>query len=140
MCYRKSVNRFILEAARRIRRAMILRAGGRLPRTLNGWKALCDSFGLPAGALWDCPSRFTAKLERDERIWDGWLIVYNPYAAAKKIIRFLCHELAEWIAIGDYPSLFDGLPGQVFAYTGGSDPTDARHRIARQVEYLSFRT
>ncbi len=31
------------------------------------------------------------------------------------------------------------LPNRVYAYTGGTDPDDARHRIARRVEELCFR-
>lgn len=69
----------------------------------------------------------------------GWTITFNLHTSPRQVCRYLCHELAEYLAILDAPSLFDGLPGTVYAYTGGSDPTDARHRIARAVERLCFR-
>lgn len=132
-------NRHICEAARRIRTALIVASGGRLPRSIKRWRDLCEKLGVPVTALVACPKEFTAGLFYDERLSDGWLISYNPRYPKRQIFRFLCHELSEWLAICDYPSLFDGLPGRVYSYTGGTDPDDARHRIARRVEELCFR-
>lgn len=136
---RSSPNRHIREAARRIRTVLLVASGGRLPRSIKRWLQLCDTLGIPVTALVACPEEFTARLFYDDRLDDGWLISYNPRFSVRQTCRFLCHELSEWLAICDYPSLFDGLPGRVYAYTGGSDPDDARHRIARRVEEICFR-
>jgi len=126
-------------AAKRIKSLLLAANGGRLPRTLSCWAKLCARLGVPASALAACPPAFTARLFRDERLRDGWLIAYNPRHSARQVCRFLCHEIAEWLAVINYPSLFDGLPNRVYAYTGGTDPDDARHRTARRVEELCFR-
>jgi len=131
--------RYISEAAKRIRRLLIAASGGRMPRSVQQWEMLCVRLGVPVGALRACPRGFTARLSREDRLREGWVIAYNPCHSARQVCRFLCHEIAEWLAVINYPSLFDGLPDRVYAYTGGSDPDDARHRIARRVEELCFR-
>ena len=118
---------------------LLIASGGRLPRTVRGWTRLCLLLGIPVGPTLDCDVDYSARLTTDERLPGRWLIYYNPRRSERQICRYICHELAEWLAIQDYPSLFDGLPGQVFAYTGGSDPEDARHLIALQVERTCFR-
>lgn len=130
----------VLEAARRIRARLIMEAGGRLPRSRRGWVHLCARLGVPVVIFMGCAWNFTARLVYDERLPEGWLISYNGRVPARRACRWLAHELAEFLAIRDFPSLFDDLPQQVYHYTGGSDPTDARHRIARRVEELCFRS
>ncbi len=134
-----SPSRHIREAARRIKIMLLLASGGRLPRSIKRWHQLCESLGIPVTALGACPDAFTAGLFYDERLRDGWMISYNPQFSARQVCRFICHELSEWLAICDYPSLFDGMPDRVYFYAGGNDPDDARHRIARRVEKLCFR-
>ena len=131
-------NPYLSLAAQRIRRLLIAANGGRLPRTAPEWLRLCLRLGLAVSPLPTCPPAFTARLFRDERLHGGWLIAYNPRWPDYRVCRFLCHELAEWLAVINYPRLFDGLPSRVYAYTGGTDPADARHRIARRVEELCF--
>lgn len=136
---RRKVSPCIREAAQRIRRLLVVAAGGRLPRTVQGWEEICARMGVPVGALWTCPPAFTARVAREDRLRQGWVIAYNPRYSARQVCRFICHEISEWLAVTNYPSLFDGMPNQVYAYTGGNDPDDARHRIARRVEELCFR-
>ncbi len=67
--------------------------------------------------------------------------------------HYLAHELAEWMAVNDFPKLFDALAdewpclarmddigGAVYHYDGGDDPDDIRHRVAQRLERLCFRT
>ena len=69
-----------------------------------------------------------------------WTIYYNPTVSAVRQLRFLIHELAEYIAITDHPdmaSLFDNLPGsRIYHYHGGDHPHDVRHRVALYVERM----
>jgi hypothetical protein len=132
-------NPYVHAAARQIRRLLTVQNGGRLPRTVAGWERLCAALGVPVSALWACPMGFSARVFCDERLRGGWLIVYNPRRGERQARRFLCHEIAEWLAAVNYPSLFDELPSTTYYYTGGSDPDDARHRIAKAVEELCFR-
>lgn len=126
-------------AARRITAHLRREAGGVLPVSAAGWHALAALMGLHVAALTAVPPEFTARLIRDDRLSEGWLIVYSVAGSPVQVCRWIAHELAEYLAVQDYPSLFDGLPQRVYCYTGGSDPTDARHRIARAVEGLCFR-
>lgn len=132
-------NRHVQEAARRIKSLLLSASGGRLPRSLRRWQALCKHLGIPVSSLTACPPEFTARLFYDDRLCEGWLIAYNGRRSARQMCRFLCHEISEWLAICDSPSLFDELPQRVYNYTGGTDPNDARHRIAKRVEELCFR-
>ena len=134
---RHGSGRWVEAAAKRIRLFLARANGGRLPATADGWRGLCERLGVPAGPLPREHPDFDARLFFDERL-GGWLIVYSPKASDSEKCRFLCHEISEWLAIINYPCLFDDLPNRVFCYTGGSDPGDARHRIARAVERLVF--
>lgn len=135
---RPFVNIFRTEAAKRIRRIMLVKSNGRLPRTVAAWRRLADKFGIKCGPIGICPPRYTARLEWDERLWDGWIISYNPLGTDGEVMRWICHEIAECVAIGDYPTIWDGLPQRAYYYSGGNDPEDARHLIAREVERLVF--
>ena len=130
---------YVNKAATQIRRCWGSVCGPRLPRTVAGWQTLCHDLGLPVAPMEDCPAGFTARLYYDPAMRREWFAGYNPRASDRQIMRWLAHELGEWMAIRAFPSVFDGLPNQVHAYTGGSDPDDARHRIARRVESLCFR-
>jgi hypothetical protein len=130
--------RWLDAAARRIRRFLASSNGGRLPTSSGEWTELCESLGVPAGPLSREHAGFTARLFRDDRL-GGWLIVYRLNASESEVCRFLCHEISEWLAVINYPCLFDGLPRRVYCYTGGDDPQDARHKIAKRVEQLCFR-
>lgn len=96
----------------------------RLVKTLT--KSGPSAAALSAGAA---APEYALTTEHLDYYANGWLVDCE--------IR--CHEISEWLAVVNYPSLFDELPSRVYAYTGGTDPDDARHRIARRVEELCFR-
>lgn len=140
-------SRLIDAAASRFRRFLRAKSGGRLPRSVRAWCALCERLGLHVGELRPCPPSFTAKLWYDEER-HLWFVGYNGQAGATQICRWLCHELFEWLALADYPSLFDGLPGvwpsmgaadYAYYYDGGDNPNDIRHRIGQRGEAICFR-
>ena len=80
---------------------------------------------------------FTAELVCDS--YGEWTIFYNAHHGEHTRARYLIHEIAEYLAVQDSRNLFDDLPNRVYHYTGGDDPEDARHRIAKRVETLCFR-
>jgi hypothetical protein len=124
--------REINSAAMIVRRRMIIKAGGRLPRSLRGWKTLCLECGLDVVPVFRDTTGFTACLIETPR---GWTAFHTHHATARQKMKFLCHELAEFLCQGDYAPLWE----PVFrGYTGG-DPHDTRHRIAKEVERLCFR-
>ena len=132
------------EAARRIKKHLAVLNGGRIPRSVARWRTLTDKLGLYARPLPCSPGTYTARLVYDDRLTtddpsSGWLIAYNPSGSARQVCRWIAHELAEYLAICEYPSIFDGMPQRVYYYNGGRDPEDARHRIALCVEKLCFR-
>ena len=144
---RQSADSTIHEAARRFHRFLRSQNGDRTPRSERAWCRLALSLGVEAHPIQEYADGFTARLFYVEE-HDLWLIAYNPSAPLRQRMRFICHELAEFLAVNDYPSLFDDLPdtystdgatSRVYHYTGGSNPDDLRHRIARRVEALCFR-
>jgi hypothetical protein len=126
------------EAARRIKEYLVKAAQGPTPDCSEGWHLLSERIGIDAKPLFDVPCEFTARLVYDERLEGGWLIIYNGRAAARQVCHFIAHELAEYLALCECPNLFHDMPQQVAAYSGGTDPDDARHVIARRVEGLCF--
>jgi len=139
--------RLIIGAGARFRRRLREDAGGRLPRSERGWQRLALAHDVHAGPMIACPPGFRARLWYVEDN-DLWLIGYNPRAPLRQRCRFIAHELAEYLAVNDYPSLFDDLPGvydadgnagRVYRYDGGNSPEDMRHRIAQRVEHICFR-
>lgn len=143
---RPSANTTVREAAKRFRRFLREQSGGRMPRSVVGYHRLADRFDIACGPLRACPDGFTG------RLWycsdaDQWLIGYNPDHPRRQRMKYILHELAEWLAVNDFPSLFEDLPDvwdtcgntRVYYYDGGANPDDLRHRIAREVERLCFR-
>jgi hypothetical protein len=126
------------EAARRIVEHLVQAAAGPTPDCSDGWHRLAERMGIYAKPLYDVQCEFTARLIYDERLTCGWLIVYNGRAHPRQVCHYVCHELAEYLALCDCPDLFHDMPQQVYAYTGGKNPDDARHVIARRVEGLCF--
>lgn len=144
---KESAERMVSAAARRFARHLRAANGGTKPRSEAAWRRLARSYEIYAAPLKHCPKGFEARLWYDEE-FDQWFIAYNPNAPLRQRCRFICHEIAEFLAVNDFPSLFDNLPdlhassgngGAVYYYTGGDDPYDLRHRIARRVEELCFR-
>lgn len=121
-------------ASQRIAVALRKQNGGRLPRSVAGWVRLCGAFGLDAVSCSQSVSEFTACLT--ETAAGQWIAFYNRHARADRIRRFLCHELAEYLCQADYPTLF---PAMRRGYSGGDNPGDDWHLIAREVEQACFR-
>lgn len=129
----------LYRAATRIKRFFLSANKGRLPETDLDWRQFsesCQIYSCPIDAV---PATYTARLVYDDRLHHGWLIAYNAAGSPRQICRWIAHEMAEYFAICEYPSLFDDLPQRVYHYTGGTDPDDARHKIARRVEEICFR-
>jgi hypothetical protein len=109
-----------------------------MPRSVAAWIRLSVSLGIQVQAVQGVPCSFTARLIYGERMEGGWLIAYNARGSAYHIRHWLCHELSEYLALCDTPNLFGGMSQQIYDYTGGSNPDDVRHIIARRVENLCF--
>lgn len=136
---RKSIDTLIAEAARDIKRTLIKRAGGCLPRSVRGWQRLVRESYAQWWPDFECDPAFRGALDRDvDRGY--WVITYNPYIADRDICRAICHELFELYAHFDYGSLFDLDDEFHGAYHGQVDPVDLRHRIALRGERLCFRS
>lgn len=125
--------REINHAARMLHRRMKSMASGKMPRSFAGWKRLCESFGLRPVPLYRDRYCFTACLIEWE---NDWFAFFNHHASARRKMKYLCHELAEYLCQDGYASIFDL---ELRGYSGGSDPHDSRHRIAKRVEELCFR-
>ena len=107
--------------------------GGNRPESAQEWHQVCEKLNIPCVKVWGCACVFTARLRYEDRL-DSWVIFYNPYVSDRQACRFLAHEIGEYLAIVNYSDIFNGLPQPVYHYTGGSDPHDARHSIARRAE------
>ena len=129
----------IKEAARRIQHYFLVLNQGMLPKTDLDWRHFTESCHVYSCPIECVQESYTARLIYDERLRDGWLIAYNAKGSPEQVCRWIAHEMAEYFALCDSPSLFDDLPQRVYYYTGGTDPDDARHRIARRVEEICFR-
>jgi hypothetical protein len=103
--------------------------GGKLPETLRECRELPAAYGI---ALAETRGRH-AKLVID-REGDPVLFL-NPRLSPISQQCQIIHDVGEYIAIGDYPGLFDDLP-RTLHYSGGDHPKDIAHRIAKSAEGL----
>ena len=121
----------ISAAAARILTTVRRRCYGTLPSTFDTVAAVCFDYGLDIAPVY---SKQTFRAELIEWSPDRWAIRYNALHPERRRIRYLYHELAEYIAIGDFPGLFDGIRGGLpHRFDGGFNPMDIRHRVATAV-------
>ena len=140
MFYRK---KFLHDAAHRTVSHIRTAAEGELPSDFAALRLLAmRRYDLDVQAI--RRGGFTAELVQDFAPGDEcspyggeWTVYYNAGAGEETRLRYLVHELAEYLAICDLPTLFDGLPGtETYHYHGGDNPADVRHRIAFYTEHL----
>lgn len=135
-----------IQSAAAVFAARILRhAGGTLPTVCtdracygDDWLGLVESFGIEPAPVWDFPRRFQARLLYVPRR-DAWLFQYNKTHTCRAKIRYVVHEIAEKIAIDEYPADHDEAQRLLgYNYSGYPDREDLRHIIAREIEGLFF--
>lgn len=135
---KKSIERVIAEAARDIKRKLVDRNAGKLPRTVREWQRLVRDCYVQHWPDFDCPPSFRGALDRYPDL-GYWVISYNPYLPDRDICKSICHELFELFAHFDHGSLFDEDYNYAGHYDGNEDTFDIRHRIALYGESLCFR-
>lgn len=120
----------VYEAAMHCLEAIKDRNGGRLPVTLQECRALPERFGL----LLDYYDAGGGKLVI---LPDETVVIYtNPADAAIRQMCDIVHEITEWLAITESPTLFDGTVTTVYHASGAGAPRDIRHRIALLAERI----
>lgn len=116
----------VLEAGMRALRHVADTNGGRLPAKLEDVLKLPAAYGLGLE-----PARCGYKLVIAV---DDEFVTYDPTDTVHTQMCGIMHELVEKICVGDYPTLFDGLPGTEYHRTGEGAPRDFRHQVAAFAE------
>lgn len=124
--------------ARQIVRVIIRKCGGELPQDAAEWEHLIRRYGIDVIPLAMSDPGFTARLIAFPG--EGFLLFYDRKGKPELRARWFCHELSEYLTLGDFPGQLDppDHPRYQWNYDGGDDPADARHQIARMVEELIF--
>jgi hypothetical protein len=134
---KRNVEKTIAGIARDIKRSLIKRNGGTLPRSARGWLRLARECYVQTWPDFDCSPKFAGSLDRHIDL-GVWIITYNPYLDQRDICKVVCHELGELFAHFDYGSLYDHAE-YAGTYSGEESPGDLRHRVALRLEQICFR-
>ena len=111
--------------------------GGNLSLTWrDAWK-LVVRCGLSCRHLHEASSRDGELVETEP---GEWTIFYHARLRDDQRVLVIIHELVEWLCITESPELMLDLPGGgVYAYDGGDNPQDIRHRAAKCAERMYLR-
>jgi hypothetical protein len=96
--------------------------GGRLPATVDEMRDLPAAYGIGLEAS----TSYKLVIGADDDVF----ITYRSDDPPRTQMAGILHEIAEYICIGDFPTLFDGLPGAEYHRTGNGAPRDFRHQVA----------